>query len=166
VTLEGNGSLKIGENTKSSSFKYVRKQLTREADKEVGVAIMLNSSFGPSAIVGELKLSDKEVHVFNSYCEQSKDCAHFKLQSTLLIIQFNRAFLCCADLTHLNHNLQVEVNLKKFNVPVEFGLMSGTKYADYTLDHQANLYLHSSKDRTQYTYHIYFNKRESGKKTM
>jgi hypothetical protein len=85
---------------------------------------------------------------------------------SLLIIQFNRAFLCCADLTHLNHNLQVEVNLKKFNVPVEFGLMSGTKYADYTLDHQANLYLHSSKDRTQYTYHIYFNKRESGKKTM
>lgn len=83
VTLEGSGSLKIGENTKSSSFKYVRKQLTRQADKEVGVAIMLNSSFGPSAIVGELKLSDKEVHVFNSYCEQSKDCAHFKLQSTL-----------------------------------------------------------------------------------
>ena len=83
MTLEGNGSLKIGENTKSSSFKYVRKALTREADKEVGVAIMLNASFGPSAIVGELKLSDKEVHVFNSYCEASKDCAHFKLQSTL-----------------------------------------------------------------------------------
>ncbi|XP_023246016.1 apolipophorins [Copidosoma floridanum] len=151
VTLEGNGSLKIGENQKSSSFKYVRKLLTREADKEVGVAIMLNASFGPSAIVGELKLSDKEVHVFNSYCEQSKDCAHFKLQSTL----------DTDKLTHLNHNLQVEVNLKKFNVPVEFGLLSSTKYADYSLDHQANLYLHSSKDRTQYTYHLYFNKRES-----
>ena len=44
---------------------------------------MLNASFGTSAIVGEIKLTDKEVHVFNSYCEQSKDCAHFKLQSTL-----------------------------------------------------------------------------------
>ncbi|XP_001604024.1 apolipophorins [Nasonia vitripennis] len=151
ITLEGNGSLKIGENTKSSSFKYVRKQLTRENDKEVGVAIMLNASFGPSGIVGELKLSDKEVLVFNSYCEQSKDCAQFKLQSTL----------DTDHLTHLNHNLQVEVNLKKFNVPVEFGLMSSTKYADYSLDHQANLYLHSSKDRTQYTYHVYSNKRES-----
>lgn len=83
VTIEGNGSLQIGENTKTSSFKYTRKQLTHESDKEVGVAIMLNASFGPSAIVGEVKLSDKEVHVFHSYCEQSKDCAHFKLQSTL-----------------------------------------------------------------------------------
>lgn len=83
VTLEGSGSLQIGENTRSSSFKYVRKQLTKDTDKEVGVAIMLNASFGPSAIVGELKLSDKEVHVFNSYCEQSKDCANFKLHSTL-----------------------------------------------------------------------------------
>lgn len=61
----------------------------------------------------------------------------------------------------MNHVLQVEVNLKKFNVPVEFGLQSSTKYADYSLDHQANLYLHSSKDRTQYTYHVYSNKRES-----
>lgn len=75
--------MKIGDNTKSSSFKYVRKQLTRENDKEVGVTIVLNASFGPSAIVGELKLSDKEVLVFNSYCEQSKDCAQYKLQSTL-----------------------------------------------------------------------------------
>ncbi|XP_058796215.1 apolipophorins [Phymastichus coffea] len=151
VTLEGNGSLQIGENTRSSSFKYVRKQLTKETDKEVGVAIMLNASFGPSAIVGELKLSDKEVHVFNSYCEQSKDCANFKLHSTL----------DTDHVSHFNNNLQVEVNLKKFNVPVEFGIQASTKYSDFSFDHQANLYLHSSKDRTQYTYHVYSNKRES-----
>ncbi|XP_014235825.1 apolipophorins [Trichogramma pretiosum] len=150
-TLEGSGQLQIGEDTKSSSFKYVRKQLTREADKEVGVAIKLNASFGPAAIVGELKLSDKEVHVFNSYCEQSKECAHFKLQSTLNTDKRS----------YLNQNLQVEVNLKKFNVPIEFGLQTTTKYADLSLDHQANLYLHSSKDRTQYNYHVYVNKRES-----
>ncbi|KAJ8687230.1 hypothetical protein QAD02_023024 [Eretmocerus hayati] len=151
ITVEGNGSLKIGEDTKGSSFKYVRKQLTRESDKEVGVATMLNASFGPSAIVVELKLSNKEVRVFNSYCEASKDCAHFKLQSTL----------DTDNVPNMNHNLQVEVNLKKFNVPVEFGLQSTTKYADQSVDHQANLYLHSSKDRTQYTYHVYSNKRES-----
>lgn len=81
VIVEGNGSLKIGENTRSSKFTYSRKQLTREVDGEVGVAILLNANFGPSAVVGELKLSNKEIHVFNSYCEQSKDCAHFKLQS-------------------------------------------------------------------------------------
>lgn len=81
IIVEGNGNLKIGENTRSSSFKYTRQQLSREKDGEVGVAIVLNANFGPSAIVGELKLSNKELHIFNSYCEQNKDCALFKLQS-------------------------------------------------------------------------------------
>lgn len=81
--VEGNGSLKVGDDTKSSSFKYTRQQLTHEKDGEVGVAMVLNANFGPSAIVGELKLSNKEVHLFNSYCEQNKDCAHFKLLSIL-----------------------------------------------------------------------------------
>ncbi|KAK0091317.1 hypothetical protein PV326_003399, partial [Microctonus aethiopoides] len=84
VIVEGSGSLKIGETgTRSSKFTYSRKQLTRENDGETGVAMLLNANFGPSAVVGELKLSDKEVLVFNSYCEQSKDCAHFKLQGTV-----------------------------------------------------------------------------------
>lgn len=83
IVVEGNGNLKVGDNTRSSSFKYTRQQLKRETDGEIGVAMMLNANFGPSAIVGELKLTNKEVHVFNSYCEQSKDCAQFKLQSIL-----------------------------------------------------------------------------------
>lgn len=65
----------------------------------------------------------------------------------------------------VNHQLQVEVNLKKFNVPVEFGLMASTKL-DTSFDHQANLYLHSTKDRTQYTYHVYAKKGESGKQNF
>lgn len=83
IVVEGNGNLKIGDNSRSSSFKYTRQQLTQEKDGEIGVAMVLNANFGPSAIVGELKLSNKEVHVFNSYCEQNKDCAQFNLQSIL-----------------------------------------------------------------------------------
>lgn len=56
--------------------------MTREKDGEVGVIIVFNAKFDPAAIVGELKLSNKEILVSNSYCEQSKDCAHFKLQSS------------------------------------------------------------------------------------
>lgn len=82
ITVEGNGNLKFGESTRSSSFKYTRQQLTRENDGEVGVIIVLNAKFDPAAIVGELKLSNKEILVSNSYCERSKDCAHFKLQSS------------------------------------------------------------------------------------
>lgn len=83
IVVEGNGSMKLGDDTRSSSFKYTRQQLSQEKDGEVGVAIVLNVNFEPSAIVGELKLSNKELHVFNSYCEQNKDCAQFKLQSIM-----------------------------------------------------------------------------------
>lgn len=82
ITIEGNGNLKVGEDTRSSSFKYTRQELVRETDGEIGVVMVLNAKFDPVAIVGELKVSNKEMLLSNSYCEQSKDCAHFKLQST------------------------------------------------------------------------------------
>ncbi|XP_008560242.1 apolipophorins [Microplitis demolitor] len=153
VIVEGNGNLQIGENSRSLKFTYSRKQLTRENDGQVGTAILLNANFGPSAVVGELKLSDKEVLVFNSYCEQSKDCAHFKLQSTM----------DTDHKTRLDHQITVEVDLKKFNVPVEFGLKTTTKYfaEKMTFDHAANLYLHTSKDKTQYSSQIYSHPKES-----
>ncbi|XP_018353837.1 PREDICTED: apolipophorins [Trachymyrmex septentrionalis] len=151
ITIEGNGNLKIGEDTKSSSFKYTRQQLTREKDGESGVLIVLNAKFDPVAIVGELKLSNKEVLVFNSYCELSKDCAHFKLQSSYDADNKN----------NVDHELTVEVDLKKFNVPVEFGLKTNTVVKDSKLDHSANLYLHSSKDNSQYSYKVYAHPKES-----
>ncbi|XP_011691522.1 PREDICTED: apolipophorins [Wasmannia auropunctata] len=151
ITIEGSGNLKIGEDTRSSSFKYTRQQLTREKDGESGVVIVLNAKFDPAAIVGELKLSNKEVLVFNSYCEQSKDCAHFKLQSSYDTDNKN----------YLNHELTVEVDLKKFNVPAEFGLKTSTEVKESKLDHSANLYLHSSKDKSQYAYKVYIHPKES-----
>ncbi|XP_018393503.1 PREDICTED: apolipophorins [Cyphomyrmex costatus] len=151
ITIEGNGNLKIGEDTRSSSFKYTRQQLTHEKDGESGVVIVLNAKFDPVAIVGELKLSNKEVLVFNSYCEQSKDCAHFKLKSSY----------DTDNKKNMNHELIVEVDLKKFNVPVEFGLKTTTEVKDSKLDHSANLYLHSSKDNSQYSYKVYVHPKES-----
>ncbi|XP_043521132.1 apolipophorins isoform X2 [Frieseomelitta varia] len=151
IVVEGNGNLKIGENTRSSSFKYTRQQLSREKDGEVGVAMVLNANFGPSAIVGELKLSNKELHIFNSYCEQNKDCALFKLQSIVNVQQ--KALL--------KHQVTVEVDLKKFNVPVEFGLKTSTELKNPIFDHTTNLYLHSSKDKTEYTYQLYIHPKEA-----
>ncbi|XP_029170500.1 apolipophorins [Nylanderia fulva] len=149
--VEGNGNLKIGENTRSSSFKYTRQQLTREKDGEVGVIIVLNAKFDPAAIVGELKLSNKEILVSNSYCEQSKECAHFKLQSSYDTDQK----------TYLNHQITVDVDLKKFNVPAEFGLKTSTEIKEAKFDHSANLYLHSSKDKSQYSYQVYVHPKDS-----
>ncbi|KAL6267909.1 hypothetical protein P5V15_000977, partial [Pogonomyrmex californicus] len=151
ITIEGSGNLKVGENTRSSSFTYTRQRLTREKDGENGVVIVLNAKFDPAAIVGELKLSNKELLIFNSYCEQSKDCAHFKLQSNFDTDNKN----------YLNHQITVEVDLKKFNVPAEFGLKTSTELKDSKLDHSANLYLHSSKDKSQYSYKVYVHPKES-----
>ncbi|XP_031841889.1 retinoid- and fatty-acid binding glycoprotein apolipophorin [Nomia melanderi] len=152
IVVEGNGNLQVGDNTRSSSFKYTRQQLTREKDGEVGVAMILNANFGPSAIVGELKLTNKELHVFNSYCEQNKDCAHFKLQSTLDLQP---------EKPSLKHQITVEVDLKKFNVPAEFGLKTNTDYKQLLLDHTTNLYLHSSKDKSEYTYQLYVHPKDA-----
>lgn len=152
TVIEGKGTLKVGDNTKSSSFKYTRQQLTNEKDGEVGVAVILNANFGTSAIVGELKLSNKELHAFNSYCEQTKDCAHFKLLSTLDAPQ---------DKSKLKHQLTVEVDLKKFNVPAEFGLKTNTQYNYPQLDHSSSLYLHSTKEKSEYTYQLYIHPKES-----
>ncbi|XP_078038624.1 retinoid- and fatty-acid binding glycoprotein apolipophorin, partial [Augochlora pura] len=146
IVVEGNGSLKVGDDTKSSSFKYTRQQLTNEKDGEEGAAVILNANFGPSAIVGELKLSNKELHVFNSYCEQTKDCAHFKLQSSLD---------SKPEKPYLKHQLTVEVDLKKFNVPAEFGLKTSTELGHLDLQHTSNLYLHSTKDKSEYTYQLH-----------
>ncbi|XP_076762006.1 retinoid- and fatty-acid binding glycoprotein apolipophorin [Xylocopa sonorina] len=151
VVVEGNGNLKIGDNSRSSSFKYTRQQLTREKDGEIGVAMVLNVNFGPSAIVGELKLTNKELHVFNSYCEQNKDCAQFKLQS--ILDQRPR--------TSLKHQLTVEVDVKKFNVPAEFGLKTSTELRNPVIDHTTNLYLHTNKHKSEYTYQLYVHPKES-----
>ncbi|KAF7405857.1 hypothetical protein HZH68_005226 [Vespula germanica] len=151
IIVEGNGSLKIGENTRSSSFKYTRQQLTHETDGEVGIAMILNANFGPSAIVGEVKLTNKEVHVFNSYCEQSKDCAHFKLQATL----------DTDKKSYFKQQQTVEFNLRKFNIPAEFGLQISTQYLNDKFDHTASLYMHSTKDKSQYTYQLYVHPKEA-----
>jgi len=65
---------------------------------------------------------------------------------------------------YLNHQITVEVDLKKFNVPAEFGLKTSTEIKESKYDHSINLYLHSSKDKSQYSYHVYIHPKESGRK--
>lgn len=60
----------------------------------------------------------------------------------------------------------MEIDLKKFNVPAEFGLKTSTECDENKFDHSANLYLHSSKDKSEYTYHIYAHPKESGRSAL
>lgn len=68
--------------------------------------------------------------------------------------------------SYLNHQITVEVDLKKFNVPAEFGLKTSTEIKEAKFDHSINLYLHSSKDKSQYSYQIYIHPKESGRKVF
>lgn len=78
-----------------------------------------------------------------------------------------RIFVCpITDKDYLKHQLTVEVDLKKFNVPVEFGLKTNTELTEDKFDHSVNLYLHSSKDKSEYTYHVYAHSKESGMEAL
>lgn len=57
----------------------------------------------------------------------------------------------------------MEVDLKKFNVPAEFGLKTSTEFKAPTLDHTTNLYLHSTKDKSEYTYQLFVHPKEAGR---
>lgn len=63
----------------------------------------------------------------------------------------------------LKHQVTVEVDLKKFNVPAEFGLKTNTELKNLVLDHTTNLYLHTTKDKSEYTYQLYVHPKEAGK---
>ncbi|XP_046492116.1 apolipophorins [Neodiprion pinetum] len=152
VIVEGNGSLKIRDSTKSSSFKYTHQQLTSDVNGELGVTSLLTFNFGPSSIVNEFKFTDKEVYVFNSYCEQSADCAQFKLQAKSSQSGLKRS-----------KESTLEVDLRKFNVPYEFGLKSNQVIDPQSgYDDSTSLYLHSSKGKTEYSYQAYLHPTESG----
>lgn len=71
-----------------------------------------------------------------------------------------------SEKTLLKHQVTVEVDLKKFNVPVEFGLKTNTEFRNPIFDHTTNLYLHSSKDKTEYTYQAYIHPKEAGEKII
>lgn len=116
----------------------------------------------------------KWINVYEKYCTIRiisewgiiKDILihHFLVSTfrrTILIIYI---FVHFTDKNNVDHELTVEVDLKKFNVPVEFGLKTNTVVKDSKLDHSANLYLHSSKDNSQYSYKVYVHPKESGKK--
>lgn len=83
VIIDGTGELKVMEATRSSSFKYSRQRLTMEKHGEQGIFSTLHANFDPSAIVSEMKFTNKEALFFGSYCEKSKDCTQMKLQSKL-----------------------------------------------------------------------------------
>lgn len=76
----------------------------------------MNAGIGTQGIVGELKLTNKQFRILNSYCEEKKQCAHVEV--------FSKA--STDDATHFNHELEINIDLRKLGLSHEFGLKAVT----------------------------------------
>lgn len=81
--VEGSGNLKVKEESKTASFKYISQRLTLESNGEQGIDITFNAAVGDRAIDSEYKLTNKQFSFLNSYCEKRKECVHFGLDSKI-----------------------------------------------------------------------------------
>lgn len=81
--IEGSGDFKVKEESKTGNFKYVHHPLTAEKNGETGVEVSFNAGLGSKAIDAEFTLTNKHFRILNSYCEETKQCAHVEVDSKI-----------------------------------------------------------------------------------
>ncbi|XP_056636733.1 apolipophorins [Diorhabda sublineata] len=149
--IEGSGTLKIKEQSQAANFKYISQPLTFEKNGEEGFEIDFDAGIGNNAIDAELKITDKQFRILESYCEKNKECAHFELDSK---ISEN-------DINKFNHVLEITVDLRKLGVPNEFGLKAVTTRNNYVFDQLVDIHFQRSADG-KYSYNVYLHPEEAG----
>lgn len=87
---EGTGSFKIKGESTSGNFKYVSQRLSSEKNGEDGIDVTMDINLGKRTFDAEYKLSDKQLRLFNSYCEKPKECSRIEINSK---IKHNGKFL-------------------------------------------------------------------------
>lgn len=149
--VEGSGSVKVKEQTKTANFKYISQQLTLEKNGEEGIELSLDARLGNEAIDTELKITNKQFRYLNSYCEEKKDCAHIEIDSKTN----------ADDLLHYNNEVEVAFDLRKLGLSYEFGLKAVTVRKEYVLDHTVDVHF-QNKENNKYKYSLYLHPREAG----
>ncbi|CAG9832524.1 unnamed protein product [Diabrotica balteata] len=149
--IEGSGSLKIKEENKAANFKFISQELSQEKNGEQGFQISFVAGVGIKNFDSELKITNKQFRILDSYCEKNKECAHFELDSK---INEN-------DVDRFNHVLEITVDLKKLGLPNEFGLKAVTTRKGYVLDHTVDIHFQSPQN-SKYQYSVYLHPDEAG----
>nr|CAI5824604.1 unnamed protein product [Callosobruchus analis] len=149
--VDGSGSFKVKEETKSANFKYIRRQLYMDKDDEQGIDISFDATIGSRAIDAEMRLTNKNLRHSISYCEKSKDCAHVEIDSK---INSN-------DVENYNHTLEINLDLRKLGFSHQFGLKSVTNRQKYLLDHTVDAHF-QGPEKSNYQYSLYIHPREAG----
>ncbi|XP_013192546.1 apolipophorins isoform X2 [Amyelois transitella] len=139
---EGSGSVKVKDEQKSATFKYIRTLLTE--GNEQGIETFLNLAIGDRSYVAESRVTNLEFKNSYLYCEEKKQCAHVDINSKLNLPKQGT----------FQHLVNVNVDLRKLGVTPEFGLEITNEVADKKLP-QYTLDLHVNNKEKKYHLHVY-----------
>lgn len=78
---EGSGTFKIKEESSSGNFKYISQPLSSEKNGEDGFDVSLDINLGKRNFDSAFKLTNKHLKLMNSYCENTKECSSFLINS-------------------------------------------------------------------------------------
>lgn len=81
--VEGSGSFKMKEESSSGNFKYISQRLLAEKNGEEGIDISLAVNLGKRTLDAQLKMSDKQIRLFDSYCGKPNECSRVEINSMI-----------------------------------------------------------------------------------
>lgn len=151
VIIEGSGSFKLHEETKSANFKYIRQNLVQLKNGETGLEISFDASLGNKAIDAEFKATDKQFRILSSYCEEKKQCAHVEVDVKTT----------SNDVKVFNQEVEIAIDLRKLGLSHEFGLKAVTTRKEYVFDHTVDMHF-QSQENSKYQYSLYIHPHEAG----
>lgn len=109
--------------------------------------ISFNAGLGNKAVDTELKVTNKQFRILNSYCEEKQQCAHIEVDSKTNT----------ATTGEFNHELEIAVDLRKLGLSHEFGLKGVTTRKSFILDHTVDIYFQNKENKYQYSLYVHPN---------
>lgn len=81
--VEGSGTFKVKGESRSGNFKYISQRLGGEKNGEEGIDVSLDVNIGKTTLDAELKLTNKQFKLLNSYCQKPKECSRIEINSDI-----------------------------------------------------------------------------------
>ncbi|XP_059609763.1 apolipophorins [Phlebotomus argentipes] len=151
TVFEAKGNVNYMETESAAHLKFIHHTLTEVENQETGVSFIVNAQLGPKSIVGEFKLTDKNIQLKHTACEKQRQCINLDVQSTIFQ----------SDLDNFRHQVLVSIDLRKLGYSHEFGLKAETNRTGVELDHTIEMHL-QAQDKPKYQYSMYLHSRSAG----
>ncbi|XP_066149050.1 apolipophorins isoform X2 [Euwallacea fornicatus] len=147
--VDGSGSLKVKEESRTGHFKYIFDKLEQAKDQEEGVRISFDATLGERALDTEFKVTNKHFKVQGSYCEQKKECAYVEIENK---VDAN-------DAENFNQILEINLDLRKLGLLHEFGLKAVTVRKGWLIDHTVDAHF-QNQENSKYQYSFYLHPKD------